>query len=272
MTPSKGGDVASLPRRALREPLVVFALIGAALFLLFELRQDRTAQHIVLSADTRRQLVTEFETLTGRRADAGDVARLERSFITDTILFREGLARGIHLSDGEIRRAVITRMRREVVGPAPSPTPEALVNFYAEHIDRYYTEPSISFRHVFFLNPPDAPRDVLERLQAGENVQGDRYWQGNDFPDYGESVVRALFGQSFLAALREAPRGEWIGPVRSPRGHHFVRVAERQAAHLIPFEAARSQVTQDWLVARMEERVAAWMAERKDEYVVDIER
>lgn len=273
-TPRQGhGDAATkgLLARLLGEPLVPFAALGLLIFLWFDVRQGAQTDRIVLPADTREQLIEEFETLTGRSASADDISRLEQSWITEAILFREGLEAGLHLSDPQIRVAVVERMRRDVVGPAPTPDGAALVNFYAEHVERYYTEPAISFRHVFFLNAPPDPAAVLAALRAGEPVEGDGYWQGNSFPEYGESVIRAIFGEPFLRALEATEAGGWTGPLPSSRGLHFVHVDQHHAPRLLPFEQAAGQVSQDYLVDWMEARVDAWLAQRRDDYAVTIE-
>ncbi len=258
--------------RLLRDPLLAFALAGGVLFVAYSQLATPSATAVRLGKDTRAGLIAQFESGAGRKASSDDIARLEREWITDELLFREALDAGMHLADSVVRARLVEEMRYRITGLLPDPGEEQLVNHYADHRQRYMSEPSISFEHVYFERPEKAPQGLLDRLRRGEAFKGDAFWQGTTFPGYGESMIRGLFGQQFLGALKKAPTGTWMGPVESSRGTHFVLISERRETRLLPFDVVRQQVENDFLVLGIQRRVDARIEQLRSRYQVDVER
>ncbi len=258
--------------RVFREPLFVFAVAGIALFAVHSVLQPRGGDPVRLSAATRAALIADFETLTGRSATAADIALIEREYVTDELLLRDALDSGLHLEDGEIRGQLIEKMRLRITGPLPDPSDEQLVNHYAENLERYRSEPAVSFEHVYFRSRPPETENALARLQGGETIVGEPYPLGRNFPRYGRSILRGMFGQPFVDALWAAPLDEWSGPFESPQGWHFVRATERVPEALLPFDVVRSQVENDFLVALIEQSIERRVAELEQRHRVIIER
>lgn len=258
-------------RRLLREPLLVFAVCGALMFGVHAFLSARGATAVVLTAATRAALVADFEQLTGRAANAGDIAAIERDYVADELLLRDAVDAGLHLSDVDIRGELIRARRLQVAGVMPDPGDEQLVDYYAEHTGRYQSEPSLSFEHVYLEHPPKDAATILARLQGGESVAGDPYWQGPRFPRYGQSILRGMFGQSMVDALWAAPLDRWSGPLQSPRGWHYVRPTERLPATLLAFAEVRDQVERDYLATQIEQAVDRHVAELRKRYPVTVE-
>ena len=271
--PPPRATIAARLGRLLRDPLLVFVVAGAALFIGYGQFATPADTLVRLGSETRSRLVADFESRAGRKASSEDVARLEREWITDELLFRDALDAGVHLADGVVRARMVEEMRHRATGLLPDPGEEQLVNHYADHRERYLTEPSISFEHVYFKRLEDAKAaGLLDRLRQGDAVQGDAFWQGQTFPGYGESMIRGLFGQAFLAALKDAPPGVWTGPVESTRGLHFVLSRELHPASLLPFETVRPQVENDLLALVIERSVETRIEQLRTRYQVVVER
>jgi hypothetical protein len=252
--------------------LFAFGVAGAAIFLIYATLQPDDTAAVRLTARTRTDLIAEFESLTGRKASPADIARIERDYVADELLFRDAVANGLHLTDSAIRSRLVENMRLQVAGVLPDPSDEQLVNHYADNIDRYRSEPSITFTQVFFRTRPGDYEEILERLRSGQPVTGDAFTQGLEFPRFGRSMLRGIFGQPFVETLWSAPLGQWIGPIESPRGWHFVFATERVAAELLPFSAVREQVENDFLVAAIQQAVDRRVAELERRYEVTIDR
>ena len=258
--------------RMIRDPLFAFVVAGIALFAVYAVVQSRNAEPVRLTAATRTALIADFEALTGRPAGADDITRIEREYVTDELLFRDAIDTGLHMTDGEVRRQLIEKMRLRVTGLLPDPTDEQLVNYYAENLDRYRSEPAVSFEHVYFRSLPPEGVGVLARLQRGGVIAGEPFAQGRSFPRYGRSILRGIFGQSFVDALWSAPLGEWSGPLESPQGWHYVRATERLPEALLAFDEVRSQVENDYLVAQIQQAVERRVAELEQRHEVIVER
>jgi len=250
----------------------VFAVAGSALFLVYSMLRPNDSVEVRLTARTRTALIAEFESLTGRKANPADIARIERDYVTDELLFRDAVANGLHLTDSAIRGRLVEDMRLQVAGVLPDPSDEQLVNHYSDNIDRYRSEPSITFVQVYFRSRPDNDEEILAQLRAGRPVTSDTFAQGLEFPRFGRSMLRGIFGQPFVDALWSAPLGQWIGPIESPRGWHFVRATERAGAELLPFGAVRDQVENDYLAAAIQQAVDRRVAELERRYKVIVDR
>jgi hypothetical protein len=261
-----------MPGRLLRDPLFAFLVAGAAIFLVYDRVADQRAGPVEVSAATRAALVADFEALTGRKASADDVARLVRGHVADELLFRAALDEGRHLSDGIVRARLVEQMRLQIAGRVPDPSEEELVEFYAEHLERYRSEPAASFEHVFLLAAPSDPAAALDRLQRGAGLEGDPFEHGRRFPRYGQSMLRGLFGQDIVTALWSAPLDTWTGPVRSSQGWHYLRISERLPAQRLAFGEVRRQVESDVLAATIDAAVARRLVELERSYGVRIEQ
>lgn len=259
--------------RLVRDPLFAFVIAGGALFVGYDQLGTPSDTLVRLGSETRSRLIADFELRAGRQASSDDIARLERDWINEELLFREALEAGMHLGDSVVRARLVEEMRYRITGLLPDPDEEQLVNHYAEQRESYLSEPAISFEHVYFerLESGQAVA-LLDQLLSGEQVQGDTFWQGKDFPRYGESMIRGLFGQAFVEALKEAPTGVWTGPLTSARGVHFVLRSESHDARLLPFEDVRQQVENDFLVAAIQRAVDARIEQLRARTEVIVER
>lgn len=247
------------PRFA-RDPLVVFAAIGGVFFLAYHFA-TADQREIQVSRAVQASLSEDFEVLTGKTPTAAERQNLIDDYVGDEILFREAVERGMHLTDKETKQRLIDKMRFLVAGAPPEPTEEQLIDFYSENIPLYRSEPKITFDHVYFKSEPDGAPRLLKTLNTGGAVAGDEFWMGRQMTDYGESMVRGMFGQPFLKALDKAPKGDWVGPITSIRGVHFVRVHGTAAPALMPYPQVRDQVRQDWTARQIE---SALVTQRKD--------
>ena len=258
--------------RVLREPLFAFAVIGGALFLAYAAMRSRDSEPVILQAPARAVLIASFETLNGRKATADDIARIERDYVTDELLFREALENGLHLSNPSIRSRLVEEMKFRITGPLPDPTDEQLVNHYSDNLDRYRSEPAVTFRQVYFAQRPADPAAILAQLRQGQPVTGQPFRHGLEFPQYGHSMLRGMFGQPIVEALSVAPLGLWIGPLESAYGWHYLQASERLPAVLLPFDAVRQQVENDFLVALIDAAVERRVDELRQRHAVHIER
>lgn len=254
--------------RLLRDPLFAFLIAGTLMFAAYAAIDARRTPPVAYTPAIERALVEEFETLAGRPARPADRARLKRDWLTEELLFREAIDRNLHLTDADTRKRLVDRVRYLIAGAPAEPSEEALVDYYSSNLTRYRGEPRTSFEQVFRAERPADAAALLQRLNVGGAVAGDDFWLGRDFPRYGDSMVRGIFGQRFLGALHGAPTGRWIGPLPSPRGWHFVRKREALPAAMIPYDQIRDQVRQDMMMAETARSIDAALGRLRKKYDV----
>ncbi|MBZ6379614.1 hypothetical protein B5C34_15580 [Pacificimonas flava] len=255
-------------RKVGRDPLTLFLAAGSLAFLIFVWLEDRASEPVIYSEAVEAALVEEFELLAGREAQPEDIARLKKDYLTDELLFREAIDRGIYLTDSQIKSRMVDKMRYLIAGAPQEPSDEEVVDYYAEHLDQYESEPEVSFDQVFFEEEPREPEAILAALQDGDTVAGDDLWTGRSYPDYGHSMVRGIFGQAFLEEVARMKEDRWSGPLRSSRGWHFVLKTGSAERGLLPFARVRDQVRQDLMMSRTEDAIDGEISRLQEKFEV----
>ncbi|HUD92731.1 peptidylprolyl isomerase [Sphingobium sp.] len=241
--------MAPLRGLANRDPFLVFLAVAAAIFALYWMV---SARHEVIDVplSVQKSLSDDYEMMAGKKPDAQARAKLIHDYVADELLFRAAVERGMQMTDKTTKQRLIDRVRFMIAGAPADPSEDQLIGYYATHRDLYRAEPRMSVDHVFFEGKPGNAPVLLATLRSGGVVKGDDFWMGHDLKDYGESMLRGMFGQSFLDTLKKAPAGQWIGPLRSTRGWHFARVRDRGASAMLRYTDVRDQVKQDYLAAQ----------------------
>src|SRR6187399_785469 len=142
--------------RFLKDPLVHFLVIGAALFAVSAWRGQaiRTGREkIVVTAEQVAQVRDAASLLQGGRAlSDAEVAALVEPTVRDEVLYREALALGLDSNDDEVRRRLIEKMSyltQDLADPAPSSEAE-LRKFYDDMPARFEVPELVTFDQVFF--------------------------------------------------------------------------------------------------------------------------
>lgn len=243
-------------KKILREPLLHFLLIGAALFVVFGLVNDRTFSdadtRIVVSAGRIEQLSIIFAKTWQRPATPEELRGLVDDFVLEEIYYRQAVAMGIDRDDTVIRRRLRQKFEflTDDMAAAVAPTDEELATYLAANEDVFLGDTTYTFDQVYF-NPerPDLDirvAEVLWELQTGKDAVGD----GGLLPFYFEATpaqsVERTFGQGFSASLDALPTGEWQGPIESGLGLHLIRVQTRVQGTLPKLAEIRPIVEREW--------------------------
>jgi hypothetical protein len=128
-------------KKLFREPLLHFLALGAVLFGLAALVEDKGGaprERIKIAAGTIENLRVSFERSTGRTASAAEREALIEDYVREEILNREAIALGLHHDDPIVRQQVRQRMEfLEVEAAEPSPpTDQELQVFLEAHADQ----------------------------------------------------------------------------------------------------------------------------------------
>jgi|GEM_PF-2131119 len=258
-------------KKIIRDPLFLFVIVGALIFTVYYALEDNDQPGINLSSEARLQLVEEYQAITGLKATPEVIARLENNFITDEVLFRDAINAGMHLIDPATRSSLIEKMRFRISSLIPEPSDSELVNYYAQNMQRYYTETSFSFEHIYFIKLPVNAETFALKLQSGELLNGDRFVHGNQLTDISEGMLRGIFGDEFLTALRSLDSTQWEGPFSSNHGVHYVRLQSKTPPQPIPFVLAKNMIANDLMQIRIDQAVASKIQVLEAQYEINIE-
>ncbi|MEX0740353.1 MAG: peptidylprolyl isomerase [Pseudohongiella sp.] len=271
-------NITAKANRLLTEPLSIFVLVAVVIFGYnamaggSDVSEATNDTDVVVIDDSTVEMLTEnFAWLEGREPTAEETQTLISHWIDEEVLFREALAQQMHLSDSKMRAHLIEKVRMLWAG-SPEPADEAeLLDFYMENMESYYTEPTLSFTQVYFEELPADTADILARLQAGEAVEGEPFWLGQNLNSYSESILRSSFGGEFYEELKAAPVNQWIGPVESARGYHFAQVTRQGEPELMPYQAVRERLGQDWSDYHRRQNVSARTKTIKERFTIVME-
>jgi hypothetical protein len=84
-------------------------------------------------------------------------------------------------------------------------------------------------------------------------------------------LVARDFGGPFAAALETVPVGEWVGPIASSFGAHYVRVSDRAPAVAPTLAAVRGQVVREWENERRQRARHDAYTKMRSRYEVSVE-
>jgi hypothetical protein len=255
----------------MQDPLILFIVIGTLIFAAFSGLKDDNPTSISLSSETRAYLVDEYQSVTGEQASPTTIVQLEKNYITDEILFRHAISTGMHLIDPATRSSLIEKMRFRISALVTQPSEAELVNFYAQNIQHYYTETSLSFEHLFFKTLPKEPQVLLGRLQLGKVINGDMFLHGSQFNNISEGMLRGIFGNGFLEKLQKLELNRWAGPFSSAHGQHYVRLQDKKVPKPAAFTAVKNAVANDLMQREIEQTVESKVKKLVVLYEINIE-
>lgn len=270
----------------LREPLLHFLLIGAALFILFyqvaepEVVSDN---RIVISEADIDRMITLFDRKFHRTPDQQELDGLVEAQIREEVLYREALAMGLDRDDTIVRRRMAQKLEFLFTDLADTaaPTDAELQRFLSDNPDRFIEPARTSFIHVYFSaseRDATAETDAQQLLAVLNSDQeavdlataGDAFMFGYAFDKQSEHEMSRLFGNEFARALDALATGAWHGPIVSAYGHHLVFIKERHQAWLPPLDQIRDSVFNEMLAARRREVNNAFYQSLRDRYDVVI--
>lgn len=270
-----------MARRLLREPLVHFLALGAALFALYgALDRDGfdAPDEIVVDRARLASLAAEFERRWRRPPTPEERRELVESWVREEILVREGVALGMDRDDPVVRRRIAQKMDFLAESTAPTrPSDAELQRWLDAHPDDYRREPVVSLRQLYFdparrgARLADDLAAAAAALRAGEPAEGDASLLPAALEGARASEVARLFGADFAAALEGLPVGGWHGPLRSGYGVHLVELRARTPGRLATLDEARPALERDWRRARGDAANRAFYAALRERYEIRIE-
>jgi hypothetical protein len=269
--------------RLLREPLLHFLLIGAALFAAYGwLNPGEERQHrIAVTQPQVDAMAAQFQATWQRPPTAEELRGLVDAWVRDEMLYREGEALGLQRDDPVIKRRV--RQKYEVISEealASQPPSDADLQAYlTAHAEAFRQAGRVSFEQVLVVATGsggdaqaalDNARDALARGAEPARV-GLTTMLPRQEDDTALDMVARDFGDEFAKQLESLPLNEWSGPVQSGFGLHFVRLSARSPGGVPPLADIRPAVVREWESARRREALDAQLQSLRNRYQVVME-
>jgi len=276
-------------RSLLREPLVHFLLIGAALFLFFSWTGGSGgpgSDRIVIGPGQVEHLATGFGRTWRRPPTQQELKGLVDDYVREEMATREARSMGLDRGDTVIRRRLRQKLEFlvEDAAEAVPPTDAELLAWLEAHAETYRRDPQVAFRQVF-LSPDSRGADVevdakklLRRLESlGPDADADIERLGDsimlpvEFELAPLTVASRMFGNDFAARLVEIEPGRWSGPIPSGYGLHLVFVRQRIDSREPALDDVRGAVSRDLLTSRRKEQLERMYEGLLEKYTVVID-
>jgi len=274
-------------RSLLREPLVHFLLIGAALFLFFSWTGGSGgpgSDRIVIGPGQVEHLATGFGRTWRRPPTQQELKGLVDDYVREEMATREARSMGLDRGDTVIRRRLRQKLEFlvEDAAEAVPPTDAELLAWLEAHAETYRRDPQVAFRQVFLSLDSrggavevDA-KELLRRLESlGPDADIERLGDSIMLPVEFElaplTVVSRMFGNDFAARLVEIEPGRWSGPITSGYGLHLVFVRQRIDSREPALDDVRDAVSRDLLTSRRKEQLERTYERLLEKYTVVID-
>jgi PPIC-type PPIASE domain len=255
--------------KLIREPLLHFILLGAAIFAAFGFvsrnRTDKPGE-IVVTQGSLENIINGFTRTWQRPPSESELRGLVLDYIREEAAYREALSMGLDRDDTIVRRRLRQKLEflSDDIASRTEPTDAELRTFLEKHSALFQSEPTFSFRQVY-LNPQlhganlaqDEARLLADLQHTGPNADlsshGDPFLLAQNFQSASLSEVKQTFGDQFAASLSTFSPGSWSGPVISGYGTHIVFVTQRNEGRIPQLADVRAQVRNEWFGARRTE-------------------
>lgn len=261
-------------KRLLREPLIHFLLVGAALFAAYHYLQPTqsaapSSKQIQLSVDQLAQLAMLFQSQWRRDPTPEEFSFMVEQKVQSEVLYREALAMGLDKDDEIVKRRMAQKMQflAEDVAAAREPSTDELRIWFARNADKFALPKRVSFRHLYFSPDrrgsharDDAAKALAQLAGQPEDTKlaeslADPFMFQDYYRDRAPDYLGKEFGPQFAQAVEKLPTGSWQGPIESGFGWHLVFVDTAIPGRVPDFEEIEADVKTAWLG---EQKALAW--------------
>ncbi|MDS4041472.1 MAG: peptidylprolyl isomerase [Candidatus Competibacter sp.] len=261
-------------KRLLREPLIHFLLVGAALFAAYHYLQPTqsaapSSKQIQLSVDQLAQLAMLFQSQWRRDPTPEEFSLMVEQKVQSEVLYREALAMGLDKDDEIVKRRMAQKIQflAEDVAAAREPSTDELRIWFAKNADKFALPKRVSFRHLYFSPDrrgsharDDAAKALAQLAGQPEDTKlaeslADPFMFQDYYRDRAPDYLGKEFGPQFAQAVEKLPTGSWQGPIASGFGWHLVFVDTVIPGRVPDFEEIEADVKTTWLG---EQKALAW--------------
>ncbi len=254
----------------LREPLLHFLLIGAILFLVYDLQNSgepgQETNQIIISQVSIDGMTARWKKKWQRPPAQEELNGLIEQEIRERVLYQEALALGLDKDDPVVRRRLAQKIEfiSSDLAAQIEPSEQDLQDYFLANPKPFEQPGLISFVQIYLnvdrrgtrlekeardmlleLNQPDSKADI--------STLGDPFMFGQQHDDLPDFAVSRLFGREFTEAIFDLPTGTWQGPVRSGLGFHLVRVSVLTPAQQAKLDSVREKVRFEWMAEQRRE-------------------
>lgn len=256
------------------EPLFHFIVLGALLFALdhFLVIRADDPHTIVVSAEVNKELADMFAGSRNRQPTPDELKALQKVWLDNEVLYREGLAKGLDRGDQMLRDRIIFKSMGLIESTVRVQAPDAQVleSWFQQHRDKYDEVPRISFEEAA-LSGENNEADVqafVTALNAG--TPGDAKAGLRVFKARPVSSIDQAYGTDFGKSLQALPLNRWTA-LQTRDGWRAIRVTEVRPGVPADFAQRYATILADWKDANASDQRTAAVRELWKRYNIRYE-
>ncbi len=274
-------------KKWLREPLLHFLLIGAALFLFYGFQNDGyvdQSNRIVISKADISRLEMLWEKKWQQPPSQIELEGLLEQQVREEVLYREALAMGLDQNDSVVRRRLAQKVEfisYDLAVQIESSDAD-LAEYLAANPDKFEVPARISFVQIYLNtdrrgeNVGKDAQELLNQLSQAESVvdisnAGDSFMFGQRHEHLSHHGVARLFGNDFADQLFTSPVGAWQGPVPSSHGLHLVLIENKAEALEPELALVRDHLRNEWIAEQRQSLNEAMYQNLRERYEIVVE-
>ncbi|WP_286240183.1 peptidylprolyl isomerase [Neptuniibacter halophilus] len=257
--------------KLIKDPLLHFTLAGAVLFATYEqiaAPEEQLAENTIVV--DRNALLTFIQyrskafqpELASAKLDqmsTGERQKLISDYVREEALYREAEALGMSENDYIIRRRSVQKLEFITQGMAEQlveADDAAVSEYFEQHRQDYYEEPSYTFTHVFIRSGDNTQAEALLQQLNREEVDfssatgfGDRFLYHRNYVERTADFIASHFGEQFRNQLSQlkTSQHQWQGPLRSEHGLHLLLLSEYRPGRVPQLSEISERVERDYL-------------------------
>ena len=189
---------------------------------------------------------------------------------SDRELIEQGYALRLHLTDEVIRRRLVQIMERLIVAtrPNPAPSPENVATRYQQDLDSWSEPARYTLSHVFLSTDRVAEMPALMAQINADDLSPDAarllgapFLSGYAFRRQSAEQMTRVFGAEFAeqVSATKVQAGEWIGPVSSVFGQHYVYIEAFEPSRTLALDEVSVRIERDLVREGEEQAVVDWV-------------
>lgn len=260
----------------MKSKITVFFIIGLFIYLVdIGFNSDQNTKDIFISDQEITSLISAWKSQVGRNPTDDEISRIISNLVEEEILYREALLLGLDREDRIIKRRLaqkITFLKQESMSEPPSN--KDLKDFYTSNKEKYYIQPTHTFKHYFFSaenNSEERSNIAFKKvINNNQTIKSDPFFLGKSFSDNNLDEISGNFGRQFALNFGQVKLNQWVGPFKSSFGHHIVFVIDSKPGYYPEIAQVLKQVEVDLISFNKEAAVSNYIDQIKSEYKVII--
>jgi len=249
-------------------------VLGALVFVLDHMLVARAddPHTIIVSADVNKELVGMFTDSRSRPPTPEELKSLQKVWLDNEVLYREGLANGLDRGDQMLRDRIIFKSMGliETGIRVRAPDDPVLKSWFEQHRDKYDEVPRISFEEAALSGGNDEAevRSFVNALNAG--TPGDAKAGLRVFKARPLSSIDQAYGADFTRSLQSQPMNSWSA-LKTRDGWRAIRVTEVRPGVPADFAQKHAAILADWKDANASDQRTAAVRELWKKYKIRYE-